>query len=276
MTWLSWFEPLQRTFSDVSVQAVEFLPTILAALGLLLIGWVVGRIVRTLTQRTVEALVRRVPGRFQPTASTQGDLAPRLSHLVGTFVFWVIFIVFFGAATDVLGLPVLAAWLGGLSRFLPRLLLAAMIVLAGVLAGALAREAVAATTRAGGFGLGPMLGRWTQLAIIAAAVVTAVDQVGIDSEFVTTAFTVGLGGFLGASALAFGLGARTTVSNIIGVHHIRQIYDVGQLIRVGSTRGRIREITGTSVILETEEGREVIPGKLFSEQVSTLLMSADA
>jgi hypothetical protein len=51
-------------------------------------------------------------------------VARKASDVIGSFVFWAVFIVFLGAATDTLGLPVLATWLSGLSRFLPRLLVA--------------------------------------------------------------------------------------------------------------------------------------------------------
>jgi len=276
MDWVSWLEPVAGTFAGLADKMVGYLPTALAALGLLLVGWLVGRLLRAMTLRGIDVLERRLPERLRATAVSRGDLSRRMGELAGSVVFWIVFILFFGAATDVLGLPVLATWLAGLTRFLPRLLLAALILLAGVLAGAVAREGVSAASRAGGFALGELLGRWTQLAIIVSAVVTAVDQVGIDSAFVTTAFTVILAAFLGASALAFGLGAKTIVSNMIGVRHIRQQCEVGQQIRLGETNGRIREITGTAIVLDTSDGLEIVPGRLFSERATTLLTKTDA
>lgn len=275
MDWTNWLEPVSRTFAGLADDIVGYLPTVLAAIGLLLVGWLVGRILRAMALRGIRVLEGRLPDRLRATAISRGDVSRRMGELVGAIVFWMVFILFFGAATDVLGLPVLATWLAGLTRFLPRLLLAALIVLAGVLAGAVAREAVVAASRAGGFALGDLLGRWTQLAIIVSAVVTAVDQVGIDSAFVTTAFTVILAAFLGASALAFGLGAKTIVSNMIGVRHIRQQCEVGQQIRIGTMHGRVREITGTAVVLDTADGLQIVPGRLFGEDATTVLTKND-
>jgi hypothetical protein len=71
--------------------------------------------------------------------------------LLGSVVYWGVLLVFVAAA-DVLGLPLLAAWLGAASSHLPRVLLAVLIVIAGFVGGALARDAARAAARAAGFG----------------------------------------------------------------------------------------------------------------------------
>ena len=64
--------------------------------------------------------------------------------LLGSIVYWGVLLVFVAAATDVLGLPLLAAWLGAASSHLPRVLLAVLIVIAGFVGGTRPRR------RAGG------------------------------------------------------------------------------------------------------------------------------
>jgi len=73
---------------------------------------------------------------------------------------------------------------------------------------------------------------------------------------------------LGAIALAFALGARSTVSNILAAHSLAQTYSSGDVIRIGTLEGRILQITRTYVVLETGEGTATVPARLFSEQVS--------
>jgi len=76
---------------------------------------------------------------------------------------------------------------------------------------------------------------------------------------------------LGGIALAFGLGARTHVSNIIAANQLRQIYQAGDNVRIGETEGRVVEITVSRVIIDTEAGSVGIPAKSFDEQEITLL-----
>ena len=105
------------------------------------------------------------------------------------------------------------------------------------------------------------------------AVVTGIDQVGVESRFLIAALTIVIAAVIGGAALAFGLGARTAVSNIIGAHYLRQTYRVGQTVRIGSVEGSIVAMTTTAVILETGGGRVLVPAKEFSEGVSVLVRS---
>jgi hypothetical protein len=271
MTFAEWMASLGRSFGQIAERLQLYLPSILGAIGLLLLGWLVGRLLRAWITRLVGLLERRVRAQVLDAATARLGVERKASEIIGSLVFWSVFIVFLGAATDALGLPVLSTWLAGLALFLPRLLLAMLIVLAGILAGALARDAIWAAMQASGVAFDRALGRMAQTAIIIAAIITAVDQIGVDSTFLTGAMMIGLGAILGGCALAFGLGARTAASNIIAVHYVRQAYRTGQEVRVDAFHGTIREITATAVLLDTIDGRVLVPGREFAEKASTLV-----
>jgi len=80
-----------------------------------------------------------------------------------------------------------------------------------------------------------------------------------------------LGALLGGGALAFSLGARQMVSNLLAAQQLRQHYQVGDHIRIGELDGTVLEITARSVILETEEGRAQVPACQFDEQPCVVL-----
>jgi hypothetical protein len=271
MTFAEWMASLGRSFDQVAERIQLSLPSVLGAIGLLLLGWLVGRLLRAWITRLVGLLERRVRAHVLDAATARLGVERKASEIIGSLVFWSVFIVFLGAATDALGLPVLSTWLAGLALFLPRLLLAMLIVLAGILAGALARDAIWAAMQASGVAFDRALGRMAQTAIIIAAIITAVDQIGVDSTFLTGAMMIGLGAILGGCALAFGLGARTAASNIIAVHYVRQAYRTGQEVKVDAFHGTIREITATAVLLDTIDGRVLVPGREFAEKASTLV-----
>jgi small-conductance mechanosensitive channel len=238
---------------------------------LLLVGWLLARVLRSMIVR----LSDRLDGLFRkPTAD---DFLRRFgverpaSTVIGSIVFWLVFLLFFTAATETLGLPVLATWLSGVSYYLPRILVAALIVFAGLLAGNLAREAVSATARSAGLAYGELLGRAVYVIVLMIAVVTGVDQLGVESRFLTLMIAIVIGALIGGAALAFGLGSRTTVSNIIAAHYLRQVYRIGDHVRIGTVHGRIVEIRPTCVILEGLDSRALVPAKDFSEVASMLI-----
>ncbi len=271
MDYARWVEALEKSFNLFIQRIGEHFPNFLGAILLVLGGWVLARLLR--------AAIIRLSGRLDSLVHSQAkdDFLKRLgverpaSALIGSIVFWLVFLVFFTAATETLGLPVFATWLSGVSYYLPRILVAVLIVLAGLLAGNLARDAITATASAAGIAYAELLGRAIYVIILLVAVVTGVDQMGIESRFLTLTITIVIAALIGGAALAFGLGSRTTVSNIIAAHYLRQSYRVGHTVKIGPVQGRIVEITPTAVILDSSEGRVMVPAKDFSEVTSVLI-----
>ncbi|MGH7855784.1 MAG: mechanosensitive ion channel family protein [Candidatus Binatia bacterium] len=258
-------------FRDLGRRAGELLPEILAALALVVAGAILARWLRTWSARLLNRVPWAARGRGIDLALRRIGIERPVGDVVGAVLFWVVFVIFLTAATEALGLPVVTTWFRGVANYLPRVLLAVLIVFAGLLGGALAREAVATAASAAGIEQRVALGRVAQAVIILIALVTAIDQLGVDSQFFTLMVTIIVGSAIGGTALAFGLGARTTVSNIIACHYLRQTYRVGQVVKIGDAEGRIAEITTTAVVLEVPEGRVFVPAKEFSETASVLL-----
>jgi len=77
---------------------------------------------------------------------------------------------------------------------------------------------------------------------------------------------------LGGLALAMSLGARSYVANLIGTRYLRESYRVGQRIRIGEHDGVILDFAPTGVVLETAAGRTLLPGQLFQNLPSLLVV----
>ena len=97
-----------------------------------------------------------------------------------------------------------------------------------------------------------------------------------DITLLTAILSVTTAAVLGAFALAFGLGARTAVSNIIGAHYLRQTFETGHVVRFGAVEGTVTAITSTAVVLRIPEGQVIIPAKQFSESISVLVTGGAA
>ena len=101
--------------------------------------------------------------------------------------------------------------------------------------------------------------------------IVGVDQIGVDITVVVTALAIVLACLLGGLSIAFGLGARSYVSNLIGAHYLGREYQEGERIRINKIEGTILEITSVAVILETNEGRLTVPARLFSDEAVLLI-----
>ncbi len=261
----------RAAFGDAAARTAAYLPNVIGALALVAIGWVLARLAGYWVARLVRGLDRlatrwRVDGALQRIG-----LYRPVSDTLGRLVFWVVLLFFVTAATEALGLPALTAWLTGVAYFLPRVVAAALVLLAGLLAANVTRDVLASAATSAGLAYGPALGQIARAVVLLVTALIAINELGVDVTVITVTLAVVLAALLGAGALAFGLGARTAVSNIIGSHYLRQILRIGQMVRLDGVEGRIVAITATSVIIDGADGRIIVPAKRFSEATSVLL-----
>lgn len=249
---------------------------LLGAAALLILGWILALLLRAVVSRLFGAIGRMLPERLLRQSMPRPGLTREVSDVIGLVVFWAVILFFLAAAADVLGLPVLGASVAGLVALVPRLIGAALIALAGLLIGNLARDAASAAATAAGSPFALAIGQIVRVAILVAATLIAVAELGIDITLLTAILSVTLLAVLGAFALAFGLGAREAVGNIIGAHYARQTFTIGQRVRVAEVEGTIAAINATVVVLQSSDGQVVIPAKLFSESMAVVVSPGGA
>jgi small-conductance mechanosensitive channel len=265
---ISWNDALSAAMQKVT----SSLPNIVSAVVLLLAGWLLAHLLRRWTSRLVNAslarLLRKATAR---QAFERTGVRKTVPAIISAAVFWVVIIFVTAAAVEVLGLPAVTNLLGRLAYYIPQIVAAILIILAGYLAGNLAYGTVSTAAASLHVTYANALGRAAQITIVLVTVVIAVDQLGIDSTFLIVTLTIILGSTLGGAALAFGLGCGTAVSNIIACHYVSRAYRIGQHVRIAGLEGRIVDIAPTSVVLQNGDGRVFVPAKKFSEETSVLL-----
>jgi hypothetical protein len=271
----TWSDAVRHAATTLVDRVVTRLPDAVGAALILLVGWAAGRLLSAVLRRLLARGLDRLQGsRFLGREDRLG-WRRSLPALIGGLVFWTVMTVAVVAAADTLGLALLGELLATVARLLPQVLAGVVIIFAGIIFAELAQGAVARAAAAAGVPYAGALGRAVQLGIVVMALVMGTKQAGIDSTFLMIALPVALGGLLGGAALAFGLGSRTAVSNIIASHDLTRHHEVGQRVRIAGLEGRIERLTPTAVILQATEGRVVVPAKLFSEEVAVILAGED-
>lgn len=266
-----------RSLSDSGIHAatailerlVSYLPSFAAAIALVFVGWVVAKTMRALAMRTALLIDTVLPRLGLPAGLSRFRVA-RGSVVVGTVVYWLVLLFFVTAATQVLGLQAFTDWLSKLIDYLPTLIVGLLILTAGWLMSGFAAELMQATVTGLEPGQSAMLERVVRISILVGAILVGADQIGIRITFLAIfigaiAITVG-----GGLALAVGFGARGHVANLIAAHYLRQAFTVGQTLQFAGHEGRLLEITATNLIIETADGRVMLPASLFNEHPLTV------
>lgn len=262
-------EEISQLFNNLITSAIHLIPNLLFAIGILVVGFLFSKIFQRLIRRFILYLHSTINNKLG-SRSLSVDLQGAADFISKT-LFWVVIIFTIVLATQVLGLTILTKWFDGLILYLPNILASIIIVFVGFIVGELISNIIASTAAQTMISNGVYLGRFIKYIILFISIIIAIDQIGIDIMFLTNLVTVVLAVLLFGAALAFGLGARTSVSNILGSYYLNKNYQVGNTVQIGESVGIIVKITSTTVVLETKSGLVSIPSKDFNEEKTTLV-----
>ena len=271
----SWFDTLRVSATDLLVTIVGYLPNLIGALLLLLIGWLLARWVRRGAGRLGEKLNPLLDRVMRARSLTRFRLSPQTPKLIGNVAFWLIILFFITAATKVAQLDAFSSWLDRVVAYLPTLLAGGLIIFAGFFVSTLVRDLVSATLGSAGLAQNEIIGSAAQAATFLTAILIGIDQIGIDVTVLITLIAIVVAAMLAGLSIAFGLGARDFVGNLIGAHYLQQHLQPGQTAGIGDIEGEVLELTPTSVVLATARGRTMIPAKRFNEEATVVMTPGD-
>ena len=250
---LPFYQDLMATLRDV-------LPGLLAAIVVLLLGYVLARLLRRLVRRALLYLDRRAQIRVKGR-TIEFNLRSSAGIIGGAF-FWTVLVIAGLLAIHILQLDILNRLLDRTILYLPNVVVAVIILFIGVVAGRMARDVLRAATQ---HTQRSFVGVAVQYFIVLIAIVVASDQLGVQTDFLTDVIDIFLAMLLFGAALAFGLGAREAVRNILGAYYARKDHKIGTRIRCGDITGVIVKISDHAIHIETAEGRMILPAHRFND-----------
>ena len=211
----TWGDAVFLSLSNALNTFLAAIPQVIGALLILIIGWIVAgmvaRLVGELLRRAgADRLFAEHGGRVYGAQSEK----IRPSVVASELVKWLIRLVFLVAAANVLGMPQVSELLNQVLLWIPNLIVAAIILLVAPLLARFVRSAIEVGAGQMGFTNAPLLGRIAEIAIVAFAVVIAINQIGIAADLVNIIFIGLVGAFALAFGLAFGLGGRDVAAQL--------------------------------------------------------------
>ena len=272
LTMSGWWEGLAAAVTASLSQILAFLPTIILSIMLLGLGYLLARVVSIATIRFLQLVGfdRMLSRTAVQTLLERSGTKQKVSEFLGMTGFWIIFLVFLIKASDTLGLTMASDALTGLANYIPKIMIAILILILGIIAANFVRELITMTCSSAGITHGTMVAQAVYVAVVLLIVVTAIDALGIDTELLNNTIVILLAGLIGGAALSFGLGSRNAVANLIAAHYLSPVVRIGMTVKIGETQGTVVAVTPISVVVETREGRVIIPASQFSESTAVI------
>ena len=173
------------------------------------------------------------------------------------------------AALSVLGFAFLSDSLNAGILFLPRLFVALVLLLVGLVLSELVRGWVGRL--AGQMDLPGPVDVIAQMAVLAVFAVTALAQIGVPTEVLLLVTAIVLSAAALTLALAFGLGGRDVAREVSARRYVEGSFGIGQEVSLNGVRGRIAAFEATGTLLETAAGERLrVPNSQLVASVVTL------
>jgi small-conductance mechanosensitive channel len=208
---------ISDAFGNAINELLLFIPALIGALILLLVGWIVASIVKNIVLRILRAIhFDNLLARTGITGLMQrGGVRADAASIFAGLVYWFIFLIFVVAAAKALGVDAITTIVTAIVLFLPNVLVALIIIVIGALIARFVGDLVRTSVDAAGVSGAGILSGLARYAILAFAFILALNQIGVGAAIVQTLFTAVIGGLSLAIAIAFGLGGRDTAKNIV-------------------------------------------------------------
>jgi hypothetical protein len=217
---------------------MDFLPALIGAVLVLVIGWFIASLLAKLIERVLRAVkLEQAAARSGISDYLQSSTheAP-VSHIFAEIAKWFVFLIFIQAAANLLHMPQITAIINSILLFIPNLIVSLGILVAGSFLARFVSEIVLSSVTKMGVSRPNVFVLLTRYGIMGFAIIAAVNQIGIANNLINILVSGLVFSLALAAGLAFGLGGQGVASEVT-----RSWYEGGK-----SQAGKLRSVSGGS------------------------------
>jgi hypothetical protein len=266
---------LLEAFSSLGRSVIAALPKVAVGIVLVFLALLLAK----LAEVALRAILIRM--RFDTLIGKAGvdkilqriGLRKSLTLFLPRLLYFLILFVLAQTASDALGLVAISNAIGAFFSYLPNILAALVLLILGTTVGQFAGQMVTQAAETSGIDSAPALGKLVSGMIVFIVGMMAVGQLKIDTEMVRIVTSFIFGAAALAFGLAFGLGTREIVRNIVAGFYTRKFLAIGRGLEIAGQNGVLTAITATHTILESQGQEIMVANSTFLDQASKTISS---
>lgn len=213
----SWQLVLLEPAKVILGQIGQFLVNLLLVVIILLIGWIIAKVIRTVVVRVLRLLkLDELSDRIElDVLLEKGGIKYSFSELIGTIVYWFVILITFMIAVNSIGLTIAAELLNRIVLYVPNIIAAMFILILGMFVATLLKNIVKTVATNAGLSADKFLSRIVEVFVMIFAVSIALEQLNIGAKTIQLTLGIMLGAIGLALALAFGLGCKDIAAKTV-------------------------------------------------------------
>lgn len=199
------------------IQLGEFLPKLIIAVIILLIGWLLAKAIKLAVVKGLRSVNFNVVTERAGIDNflQQGGAKTDTIDILGILVYWLVILAALMIAFNSLGLALVTELIGRIAMFVPKVMVAVLVLVFGAYFSRFIDNAITTYGKNVGLEDAELLGRLARYAIMVFVVLIALEQVQVATELVRLSFLILLAGLVLALALAFGIGSQNRAAELL-------------------------------------------------------------
>ncbi len=252
-----------KPFKDIFQQVVNSLPTVLGFIGFVIVAWLIIKVFlyvvrKALTKTKIDEWSKKL-SETEIFGSTTINIM--LTNVILAVLKWFLILTFVMAGSNIFGLDAVSDGIKSFFAYLPKLLTALGIFVAGAYLGTMVKKAIQSMFKSLEISGGNLVGNIAFYLIVVFLSITALDQAGVDTSVIKSNLTLLIGSVLLAFTIAFGFGARDAVSRLLFGYYSKKNIGIGEKVVIGDVEGVVTAIDNICLTVVTAEGKVVLPIK---------------
>ncbi|KAA3632709.1 MAG: hypothetical protein DWQ02_14295 [Bacteroidetes bacterium] len=269
-------EEAERAFSVLGILKEQLsnlagiLPNLVGALAVFFIGWLLAKLVAKLLKKFLGAIgidkLAEKLNQIEVVYNSNIRIVP--STMLSKIVYYLMLFIFIMAATEVLGMKAISDLMTSFMNYIPKLLMALLVLIIGVVLADMLKKAVFTACESLAIPASKLISNVAFYFLFLNIIMISLKQADLQTDFIENNISIVLGGVVLAFALGYGIASRGLMASMLSSFYNKEKIAVGQTIRIEDTTGTVKSIGSTTFTLETEDREIIIPlSKLMSEKV---------
>ncbi len=269
-------EETEPTFSvlkilqDQLASLAGILPNLVGALAVFFIGWLLAKLTARMLKKFLKAIgIDKLADKLNEIEVVYNSnirIVP--SNMLSKIVYYLLLFIFIMASTEVLGMKAISDLMTSFMNYIPKLLMAMLVLIIGVVLADMLKKAVYTACESLAIPASKLISNVAFYFLFLNIIMISLKQADLQTNFIENNISIVLAGAVLAFALGYGIASRGLMASMLSSFYNKEKIAIGQTIRIDGTTGTVKSIEGTTFTLETEDREIIIPlSKLMSEKI---------
>jgi len=256
-------------FQESINKIISFSPKILGAIGLLLLGFIIGKLLQKISYKIFILFgINRIAHKSGIDNLFRSiNIKTNFSAILGKLIFWIVILVFFIPVVNILGLTFISVFIKQIIDYMPKFLIALLIVLIGTWLSKIISGYVRGSANRINSEYADIASALTNLMVVFLTIIIALRQLNIQIGILTSLILIAFATFGLGLGLAFALGVKDILKMVIASYYINRSLNKTRYVKFNDLEGKIIEVSSLTTVIQSKNGDLIsIPNHRFLEK----------